>query len=352
MICPVVKRVSKTIEYDLERKFPGPCKPAIKEGDRVEPEGVVAHCEVSAGQRLVKIAHDLGASAKNVEKYLLRKVGDRIYRGEIIARRKGVLGVGKKEIHSPADGVITEIDSNGDLMVKFLPTPIRLAAGAKGVVTKIGQESIFIKTVGFQVKGYAGSGREREGLIKVIAKPTEFIIPQQITGDCAGKILVGGSLLERAAIQKAVTIGVHGFIVGGIDHRDFLSLGVGVDVGITALVTEGFGTIPMGKDIYESLKAREGQFGFISGEAKSLFIPEVRAAQAAKQTGASWRKLQVGDIVRYFRPQAEDLIGRVEAISEDGEILNSGLSAEAATIKFLSGKIITAAAANLEIVET
>src|SRR3990170_945660 len=140
MICPLVTRVSKEVGFELERKFPGPCKTVAKEGDKVEPESVVAHCEVSAGERLIKIAHNLGVSARDVNKYLLRKVGDRIYRGEIIARKAHALGLGKKEIKSPADGVITEVDTNGDIIVKFLPTPVRLVAGAPGVISRVGQD--------------------------------------------------------------------------------------------------------------------------------------------------------------------------------------------------------------------
>lgn len=352
MICPVIRRVSKTIEFELERKFPGSCKVAVRIGDSVEPESVVAHCEISAGQRLIKIAHSLGVSARDVKRYLLRKVGDRIYRGEIIARKKNILGLGKREIRSPADGIITEIDANGDIIVKFLPTLVKLAAGAKGIVATIGQESIFIKSSGIQIKGHAGSGRVRDGLIKLIAQPSEFITPQKITADSAGNILVGGSVLERAAVEKALTLGVHGIVVGGINHRDFLSLGVGSDVGITVLVTEGFGIAPIGKDIFETLRKFENRFAFVSGEAKNFFIPvQTTGESVTKPSNLSWKELAVGDIVRVFKVTSEDLIGRVESISKKDEILNSGLPAEVASVKFLSGNTITVASANLEIIE-
>ncbi|MEX0616915.1 MAG: hypothetical protein WD231_03855 [Candidatus Woykebacteria bacterium] len=350
MISPVIRRITKNVEHELERKFTGSCKVSARVGDEVNPESIIGHCEVSAGQRLVKIAHELGVSGSSVKKYLLRKLGDRIYRGEIIARRGLIFGVGKKEVKSPADGVINEVDTNGDLIVNFMPTTVRLVAGAKGQVTKVGQESIFIKTGGTKISGVSGVGREREGLVKIIAQPHEFVIPQMITGDCAGKILVGGSLLERSTIEKAVTIGVHGFVVGGINHRDFLSLGVGTDVGITVLITEGFGTTPIGLDIFEAAKQLENNFAFLSGEAKTFFIPIVKQERFLKTAQDYWRKLSVGDIVRVFRPGSQELIGKVEALSER-EVLNSGLVAEVASVKFLTGKKITVPSANLEIVD-
>lgn len=88
MICPMWHRVSSNNQFDLVRPFVGICKPSVKLNDKVEAESVVAHCEISAGQRLVKVANILGVSRHTVKKYLLRNIGDRIYQGEIIARKK------------------------------------------------------------------------------------------------------------------------------------------------------------------------------------------------------------------------------------------------------------------------
>jgi hypothetical protein len=107
----------------------------------------------------------------------------------------------------------------------------------------------------------------------------------------------------------------------------------------------------MGKDIYEALKKAESRFAFVSGEAKSFFVPERVSAQVESPSKVSWKELAVGDIVRVLKPQGSDLIGKVESLSTKEEILNSGLSAEAASVKFLSGDIRTVASANLEIVD-
>ena len=75
MICPVWKRVVQDSQFDLVREFVGTCSPTVKRGDKVDISSVVAHCEISAGQRLVRVAHSLGIGPKNVSKYLLRNVG-------------------------------------------------------------------------------------------------------------------------------------------------------------------------------------------------------------------------------------------------------------------------------------
>ena len=353
MINQTVIRVSSNHQHDLTRKFPGKGKAAVKVGKIVSASDILAHCEVSAGQRLVKVAHALGVGASSVTKYLIRHVGDRIYQGETIARTGGLLGIGRKEVKSPADGLITSIDANGDLIVKFLPISVRLAAGAGGKIKKIAEDSIVISTVATEIVGPIGSGRERDGAIKIAAAPTEFLLPQHIGADSAGKILVGGALLERSTIEKAVTVGVHGIVVGGVNYRDFLSLGISSDVGLSVLVTEGYGTFPMGADIYDILKKLEGRFAFLSGEKASLVIPELnpKMEKLTEPPVSSWRALAVGDRVRVLHDRQEKLIGKVKRINEEA-VLNSGIVAEAATVDLEGNGEVIVAAANLQILES
>lgn len=284
MICPVWKRITVDTPFDLKRDFVGNCQPSAKVGDKVEVDSVVAHCEISAGQRLVKVAHMIGVSPRDVKKYLLRNVGDRIYQGEIIARKKGLLGVGKNELRSPADGVITDIDQNGDIIVKFLPTPFRLVAGASGVVSEIKEDFVTIRTFGTTITGTVGLGKAREGLIKIIAQSTEFVIPQMIDGSCQGKIIVGGAHIERAAIEKALTVGVKGIVVGGIDYRDFVSLGVQSDVGLTIIVTEGFGNVKIGRDIFEAFTKLNDKYAFFQWFGKNSFSPKRKTSGGGHKT--------------------------------------------------------------------
>jgi len=353
MINQVITRTSSNHQHDLVRKFPGKGKPAVKEGSLVEASDIIAHCQVSAGQRLIKVAHTLGIRASSVQKHLLRNVGDRIYQGETVARRRGLLGLGKTEVRSPADGVITNIDPNGDLIVKFLPISVRLTAGAGGKVKKIVEDAITISTLATEVNGPIGSGKERDGAIKVVAGQTEFLLPQHISADCSGKIIVGGAVLERATIEKALTVGVHGIVCGGINQRDFLSLGVSSDVGLSVLITEGYGNFALGTDIYESLKALEGRFAFIDGERANLVVPELnpKMEKATEPPSLGWRELAVGDKVRVLHQKKEKLLGTVKEIKE-GQTLSSGLVSDTAKIDLGAGIEVVVAAANLQILES
>lgn len=351
MICCVIKRIDQGKKTVLARPYEGKCRPAVKTGQKVSEADIIAHCELSAGQRLLRIAHVLGVSGRQVEKYLTRKVGDRIYEGEIIARRGGFLGVGRKEIKSPIDGMIAEIDPRGDLIVKFLPKPVRLLAGAAGEVTEISESAISISTVATKIHGFVSVGKLREGIVEVVAGPKEFIIPTTIKVDAAGKILVGGALLEKSALEKAVTVGVAGIITGGMNYREFASLVGGGDVGTTVTITESFGVAPIGGDIWEYLNKKVGHLGFISGDENHFVLPEhsVTGKEVA-ETAAGWRELRVGDKVRYLRKESSDLIGQVKELPSE-QMLNSGILAEVAKVSFKGGEEIMLPAANLEIVE-
>jgi len=173
LICPVIVRIQVQRKLTLDRVFPGKGRAAVKVGQMVTDTEIIAHCEISAGQRLIKIAHELGVSGKEVHKYLTRKIGDRIYEGEIIARKKGVLGIGKKEIKIPVDGVVTEIDDRGDIILKFIPKPVRLLSGASGQIKEITDAKISINTIGTSIHGFVSIGEEREGIISVIGGLTK-----------------------------------------------------------------------------------------------------------------------------------------------------------------------------------
>jgi len=351
LICPLRRRIEEKSRFLLTRVFPGKGTAAVKVGQSVSATDVIAHCEVSAGQRLIKVAHSLGIPSDQVGAYLTRKIGDRIYQGEVLARRKSFFGLGRTEIKAPVDGVVSEIDDRGDIILKFLPTRVRLIATANGEITEISTGKIVIKAVVTKIRGFVAQGADREGMILMVAGPKDFILPSSIKPEVAGRILVGGALLERGALEKAVTIGAKGVVTGGVHYRDFEGLSSGGDIGISLMVTEGFGISPMGEDIWNFCKKMEGRSSFIHGGERQLIVPEIEKTVDVKEVSeVTWRNLQVGDKVRFFQGEAGNLLGVVEGLPGE-QILNSGVLTEVAQISFKEGEQLTLPAANLEIIE-
>lgn len=342
MISQVVRRVVELEETFFERKIPGTGQSLVTVGERVEPANIVARYEASSGQRLVKLAPVLKVSGRSVHKYLTKRVGDRIYQGEIIAKRKGVLGFSKKIITSPADGIFDSLLPDGSMMIKFLPTPRKLAAAVSGVVKSVINNSIMIQTEVAKIYGFAGAGMLREGTIRIIAKPNEFILPTQINPTHQGEILIGGAMVARATVEKAVTLGIKGIVVGGMNYRDYLSLGTQSDVGITILLTEGFGVKPMGADIYNFLQNKVDYFSFISGREKQIIFPLVQKTTVPKQNNLAWRSLLVEDRVNVLFSNYSISLGIVKELREEKrEVL----------VKLDSGTDIIVPSTNVQIVD-
>ncbi|GAH13284.1 unnamed protein product, partial [marine sediment metagenome] len=88
-----------------------------------------------------------------------------------------------------------------------------------------------------------------------------------ITDEHKGKILIGGSIITSDALSKAVKVGVTGIVVGGIRHPDLINfvgyeIGVAItgeeDLGITLIITEGFGKMNMSERVFDLFKTFDG----------------------------------------------------------------------------------------------
>ena len=102
-----------------------------------------------------------------------------------------------------------------------------------------------------------------------------------------GKILVGGNLVTLDAIRKAVEVGVSALVSGGINHNDlttFIGEEIGVaitgqeEVGITLIITEGFGSMSMSQRTFGLLKEFEGYSASVNGTTQiraGVLRPEI-----------------------------------------------------------------------------
>ena len=76
-------------------------------GDRVAADSVVAEASVPQGYRLIEIDKALGVRAQSarVRKAMIKRIGDVVERGEVIARAGALF---KREVVSPVNGQIID----------------------------------------------------------------------------------------------------------------------------------------------------------------------------------------------------------------------------------------------------
>lgn len=344
---PVKKRILKS-KLKLVRSLSSAGKILVKPGVSVKPEDIVAEGIVAPGFRSVPMAASLGVSPQDGVKILKVRAGDKVMVGQTLAFRKKLFG--QIKVLSPIDGIIKDYDDKtGFLRIEFLRQREKLTAACWGKVTKVeANQFVEIETQVLAISGIVGTGRTREGQLKVITKPQDFLLPNLITQDLADSIIFGGAQITRAALAKALGVGVAGIVAGGIGAADFAEAGGGKlapfwsssDVGITLVVLEGFGLRVVDNEVYKAIQASEGKFAIIDGDQAQIILPQAEPVKTLQGETQEEKVLKVGDYVRIINPAHLGLTGKVTKLPEKPEVSKIGLTNYLVEIETFSGKIV------------
>src|SRR3989344_1318174 len=263
ILAPKRLRFEKDVITRVIRTLNGQGKFSIQIGQEVSPEDIIGSSTVSLGFRTINLSTQLSVSPKDVKKYLKKEFGQRIYKGELLAYKEGGLISSKKVVVSPTDGILDFLNTNtGELRMSFLPNKSDLASGVFGIVDYIDNSkgTALIRTQVSKIYGVLGTGKSREGIIRRVSSRDDLISAAKISLKDVEHILLGGSLVYKEAVSAAISAGIHGIITGGINAKDYRGMAGGRlgfprkldnDIGITIIVCEGFGSIPIGLDVYE-----------------------------------------------------------------------------------------------------
>jgi hypothetical protein len=348
----------------IERRLPHPGEVVVRVGQRVEPDEVVARAFVPGTPQIVNLARALMVAPARVERAMRREVGNKVAQGEVLAST-GPLG--GRTCLSPLDGVIAAVDGEtGYVTIVPDPATVELQATVRGVVMEVmPYEGLRIETPAAQIYGAFGVGQERAGVLRLlVTDPSEPILPEMLDARSAYAIIIGGSGISAAALQRAVKEQVRGVIVGGIDEaelRAFLgwdSLAqwrTGVRTwrvpasdppqDLTLVVTEGFGIRPMSAPLFELLASHDRQEALIEGVTQlraPLRRPRVVIPLSARTAGIQLEPpspaLRPGAAVRLLDHDHMGEVGRVRAVSAAPRRLASSRARVAAVEVMLEDK--------------
>lgn len=345
----------------VRRIFPGKSHIQVQVREEVNPEDIIGKSLSSGGFSVVNLAADLGISAQDGEKYLQKKIGDHLYQGELLAEKKNLLG--KKIVTSPTDGILESYDKKtGSLRLNLLNKELLVTSGVHGIVEAINpaQNEVIIKTMGTQVFGILGSGKERGGILQFISGGG-LVQKRQIDESMRTHILVAQSLIYGDAIKQAMSLNVSGIISGGIEFDTYESIiknmdehkSRGSDVGISMMVSEGFGPIVMGSDILSTLQLYEGKFVFLNGNSSQLLLPStnVDSILTIRKTALpnlkipevspeiTIKEIEVGANARVIWPPFIGAYGKVVAIDQTPSMLSSSINTFLVTLETNKRKI-------------
>jgi hypothetical protein len=366
-------KVSARTVYRARRMLPVHGDVLVTLGQLVKARDIVARTSIEGDITPVGIAGLLSVPAEDVPQLLLVKVGDAIAIGQIIARTKGIFGIGKKELASPAAGTIESVSATtGQMMVRGAPIAVEATAYIDGVVTEVlPGEGAVIEADAVFVQGIFGIGGETVGVLRVATATHDARLDAaQISADMKGAIVVGGARVTAAAVKAAQIAGIAGIIAGGIDDsdlRDILGYDLGVAItgteriGLTIVITEGFGDIAMAARTFALLQSFAGREASMNGATQiraGVMRPEIviarNATDALPSQGARPEAgaLEIGTQVRLIRDPFFGKLGLVSALPSEPAVLGSGSKARVLEVSFDDGSRAIVPRANIELIES
>ena len=367
-------KVTEGMTIEKERRLPLEGEVLVAAGATVQAEDIVAKADLPGNVQLLNVANLLSVPAEEITEYMLKPVGETIVKDEIIATTKGLFGLFKSQARSPIDGTIEAVsDVTGQVILREPPIPVEVKAYTDGTVTEVApDEGVTVETYGSYIQGIFGVGGETIGSLTVaVSSPSDELTAERILPEHRDHILVGGSLVTTEAIQKAIRQGVKGIIAGGIDDSDLrellgYELGVAItgseDIGITLVITEGFGSIAMAEQTFALLNAREGMKTSINGatqiragvvrpEILIPLAPETSETASEAEDDAAEGILEIGSSVRIIREPYFGKLGRVTELPVELQNLETEARVRVLRVELEDGQQTTLPRANVEAIE-
>lgn len=362
-------KVKKTMKVSKLRRLPILGEVFPKVGDKVSYDEIIARTEISGDPEIVKVAMLLGLEAEDIPRFMNKKVGDTVEKGEQMAFYSALFGLIKKRVESPIDGTVESVSEiTGQVILRGAPIPVEVDAYIPGAVAEVmPREGAVIETNAAFIQGIFGIGGETHGDIHVIVEDnTQVVDTDMIKPEHEGKILIGGSLVTLDALKKAVEVGVAAIVSGGIKHQDlttFIGEEIGVaitgqeEVGITLIITEGFGEMIMNQRTFELLKEFEGYLASINGATQiragvlrpEIIIPHEQYEEG--ETEALSQGMVPGTPIRIIRQPYFGAIGKVHSLPVELQRLESESKVRVVNIELENGEVVMVPRANVEIIE-
>jgi hypothetical protein len=367
-------RVARQTKIRKERRLPLRGEVLAAVGDRVQAEAVVARTELPGNVQTINVANKLSILPEDIERHMLAKPGDWVDEGEILAQSRSFFGLFKSHCKMPVGGTIESVSEiTGQVIIREVAIPVEVNAYVDGDVVEVFEdEGVLVETEGTFVQGIFGIGGEAVGTLEVVAdNGSEVLSPDVITPSHKDKIILGGSLVTMDSLKRATEVGVRGIIVGGMgdsDLRTILGYDLGVaitgseDIGLSLIVTEGFGEMTMAKRTFDLLASRRGMKASISGATQiragvirpEVVIPLDRVAgedQEKARRDAPSTGLVVGSSVRVIRVPYFGRIGKVTDLPPELQKLGSEAMVRVLGVEFEDGAHAVVPRANVELIE-
>ena len=349
-------RVTEHAVVRRERRLPLRGEVLVETGAIVAPDTVVARTELPGNVQTVNVAARLGLDPARVAGALQASVGSVVRIGDTLASVKAMFGMVTNRVESPGDGVVESVSTvTGQLLLREPPIPVEVSAYVAGIVVNvIPGEGVVVQAEGAFLQGIFGVGGETFGTIEcAVGGAGDELRPADLREEHRGRVVVGGAWVGWEALARAREIGVAAVVVGGFDDADLRrllgrDLGVAItgseDVGLTLVITEGFGRIPMAARTWRLLEQHRGEVASVSGATQiraGVLRPEILVPRAGPGASAVEAReeggLEPGSLVRAIREPWFGRIGRVVELPHELRALETEALVRVLVVEFDGG---------------
>jgi len=365
-------RVTDHAVIRRERRLPLKGDVLVALGAEVAADTVVARTELPGNVQTVNVAARLSLDPARVPEALTVPVGTSVRKDDVIAEGRSLFGLVRQHATAPSDGTIESVSPiTGQLILREPPIPVDIDAYVRGVVAEVlPEEGVVIEATGALMQGIFGVGGETFGTLRIVSpSPDEELTAEQLTEAHRGCVVVGGAYVSYRTLMRAKELGVAAVVVGGFDDRDLRELlgrdlGVAItgaeDLGLTLVLTEGFGRIRMAERTRRLLDAHEGEQASVSGATQiragvmrpEIVIPRASATAADRRPGAASLGIEVGSLLRIIREPYFGRIARVVELPPELQALETEARVRVMTVEFADDHArAVVPRANVELIE-
>jgi hypothetical protein len=221
---------------------------------------------------VIDAARQLGVWPAMLPMYMVRRVGEQVARGAVIAAAPGARGT-TAHVMAPAAGTIERVDTRSGYV--YLVRPVRSAevrAYLRGQVAAVlPGEGAVVEAEATLLRGVYGVGGERWGELLLCG---EGDLDETAFGEEArGKVVAAPGRVTAAALRRARAVEAAGVVAGSCRGSD-LAAALGREPGSVTgredlpyalLLTEGFGQLRMDDDVWALLRGQSGRVISLSG---------------------------------------------------------------------------------------
>jgi hypothetical protein len=323
----------------------------VRTNQKVNATDIIAEAHQEGRHILVNVRRALGlASTKETESLIDRKVGEKVQKGDVIAKIGRFL---PKVVRAPEDGEIVAIN-NGQVLLEVEARLFQLKAGFSGSVAEVlPDRGAIIEAHGTLIQGIWGNNQIDQGLMLALAQTAgEALTRDRLDVSMRSAVIVGGYCADPEALRMSNELPLRGMIVGGMEAA---LIPLANTLVFPLIVLDGFGPVPMNSAAFKLLSTNDKReiclnaaaWNLSTGDRPEVIIPLPVEGRLPKETD----EFKPEQVVRIQGAPYTGQIATLVRVRPWLTALPNGLRVPAADVRLESNEVVSIPLANLDVLE-